>query len=113
MISQLEFLPSRLDLTADAERLIAHLLSSPGWHHASDILDAWAIPDTESFRRRIRALAAQAEPDVISGQQGYRHIDHASAEEIHHFVAWMESQARSMTARAEAIRRRAHALIGA
>jgi hypothetical protein len=94
------------------DRLVSYLLAAPGWHHANSILTVWGESQDGTNRRWIRALAAAGEPEVISGQRGYQHVKHASAEEVNHFVRWIESQARRMTARAEAVRRRAHALVG-
>jgi len=112
MPSQLDLFPFRPPaITSDAERLLNHLHTNPGWRLATEILRDWDLPETDSRRRWLRDLAAQAEPDIISGQNGYLHIAHATPDEIAHFANWMESQARSMTARAEAIRRRAHTLI--
>lgn len=61
--------------------------------------------------RDVRALASASEW-VISGQKGYKHIKHATAEEIHHAAAWLESQAKKMSDRAGTIRRNAHKLFG-
>jgi hypothetical protein len=87
-------------------------------HHHGDWVRAaklcWLVGEanTESGRRRVRALAEAAAPDVISGQRGYKHVEWATADETARFIGWTESQARKMTARAEAVRRRMHALIG-
>jgi hypothetical protein len=62
--------------------------------------------------RQIRLWAEAAGPDIISGQRGYRHADHATIEESRRFVAWLESQAKKMIARAETFRRRLHARFG-
>lgn len=61
--------------------------------------------------RDIRALAEAASGDLLSGQKGYRHISHATPEEIHHAAAWLESQASKMALRAQRIRRRAHQIL--
>ena len=61
--------------------------------------------------REIRALASSSE-SIISGQRGYRHIRHATAEEINHAASWLESQAKAMLDRSLRIRRRAHKLVG-
>lgn len=86
--------------------------SAHRWLRASDILSEWRMEDTDSNRRLIRALAEASGADIISGQKGYRHIEHASPEEVHHAAAWLESQAKKMSDRACAIRRRAHQIIG-
>jgi len=61
--------------------------------------------------RQLRALAA-ASDRIISGQRGYRHIRHATAEEVTHAANWLEHQAKEMGERAQRIRRAAHALVG-
>jgi hypothetical protein len=58
--------------------------------------------------RLIRQLAQASDGQIISGQRGYKHIDHATLEEATHAAAWLESQARQMADRACAIRRRLH-----
>jgi hypothetical protein len=62
--------------------------------------------------RQVRAWAEAAAPKVISGQRGYKHTDHATAEEIKAFIATMESQGSKMLARAHKVRTYAHAKIG-
>ncbi len=60
--------------------------------------------------RQIRALA-EASGNIISGQRGYKHIKHATPEEMHHACSWLESQAVKMLTRAQRIRRVAHATV--
>jgi hypothetical protein len=62
--------------------------------------------------RHIRALAAAAAPNLVSGQRGYRHIRHATTEEINRAADWLESQAREMLKRSQSLRRRHHQLAG-
>jgi len=92
-------------------RLVELLDTARDWLHAATILERWAVIDTEHNRRFVRALAAAAEPEIISGQLGYKHIAHATPEEIHHAAAWLEGQGKKMADRACALRRRAHQLI--
>jgi hypothetical protein len=61
--------------------------------------------------RDVRALASRS-AWIISGQKGYKHITHASPEEIHHCAAWLESQAKQMGERAGRIRSAAHKIFG-
>jgi hypothetical protein len=61
--------------------------------------------------RDIRALAS-ASDQIISGQKGYRHIQNASPEEIHHASAWLVSQGKKMIQRGMAIQRQGHRIIG-
>jgi hypothetical protein len=81
------------------------------WMTAADVLRCVGKDDTDDQKRMVRRLA-KASLWLISGQKGYKHISHATAEEINHFVNWMESQATEMTRRAEAIRRNAHRIFG-
>ncbi|MBM3878577.1 MAG: hypothetical protein FJ387_02505 [Verrucomicrobia bacterium] len=80
-----------------------------GWLTAAQLADRVGGMWDE---RKIRSMAHAASPDVISGQRGYRHIAHATAEEIQHAAAWLESQAGEMLARAQQIRRRGHQMVG-
>lgn len=68
-------------------------------------------PLVEKDERWIRAVA-ESSSWIISGQKGYKHIEHATAEEIGHFVNWMESQGKKMIGRAERVKRNAHAVFG-
>ncbi len=61
--------------------------------------------------RDIRELAS-ASQWLISGQKGYKHIEHATGEEIHHAAAWLESQAKKMSERACLIRKNGHKILG-
>ena len=61
--------------------------------------------------RDIRALAS-ASSWIISGQRGYKHLEHATPEEISHFENWMLSQGKLMIRRGLAVRRNAHRRIG-
>jgi hypothetical protein len=110
MIAELElplFKPPTTDPNVDW--LSSLLLAKRGWLTAAEII---AASGSELNDRAVRALASLASPDVISGQRGYRHIQHATAEEINHAAAWLESQGAAMIDRACAIRRRAHQLVG-
>lgn len=61
--------------------------------------------------RDIRALASASEW-IISGQRGYKHIEHASPEENAHASNWLISQGKQMIKRGCRIRRNAHRRIG-
>ena len=69
-------------------------------------------PVTESNRRMLRAIAEASAGWILSGQRGYKHMVHASAEEVDHAAAWLERQAQKMSRRACALRRRAHQVFG-
>ena len=107
-------LPLFAQPTADEENirwLESYLSSHPGWHTGAMILAALGKDDTDQNKRGIRALA-QASKWIISGQKGYKHLERATAEEINHFVNWMESQAGEMTRRAETVKKNAHKIFG-
>lgn len=61
--------------------------------------------------RDIRQLASEC-PRILSGQRGYKHIAHATPEEVNHAANWLESQAKKMSERACGIRREAHKIFG-
>lgn len=88
------------------------LFVNGGWMRAADIL-AIVPPDFDGLTDRdVRAWAEAAAPKVISGQRGYKHTDHATAEEIKMFINTMESQGSKMLSRANKVRTYAHAKIG-
>lgn len=61
--------------------------------------------------RDIRALAS-ASGWIISGQKGYKHIEHGTPEENAHAKNWLISQGKQMIKRGIAIGRNAHRRIG-
>lgn len=89
--------------------LIDLLLRKGGWVTASQICE---VAGDRIDDRRIRMLAEASGGWVISGQRGYRHIQHAKAGEIDHCVAAWESQAKRMLKRATRTRILAHQLVG-
>jgi len=88
----------------ELERILLH---AKCWLRANVIcwLTGWTDP------RQVRELA-EASDCVISGQLGYKHLQHATPEEQDHFYNWMGSQARKMWRRVQRVRRRAHQLVG-
>lgn len=115
---QLELAPfPETDLSDNplAGQLCLFLSSRPDWYSAARL--ACLLPSTDGQTlnlgdREIRAAAEAAKGQIISGQKGYKHIQHATPEEVSHFVNWMESQAKRMIARAQAARQTAHKLFG-
>lgn len=91
----------------DLCKFVAYLSATPDWVSGATLFERYNWNE-----RTIRALANAASPEVISGQLGYKHIQHSTEEEVHHFCSWMESQAKKMMARSLAVRRRAHQLVG-
>jgi methionine synthase I (cobalamin-dependent) len=115
MIAQLELTLTKKQPeihTWQVEAFTRLLFNLGCWVTAAQLAETLAMPANEQSRRTIRAMAEAASPDVISGQMGYRHIETATAEEVRHCVAWFDSQAKKMAGRANAIRRRAHQLVG-
>jgi hypothetical protein len=105
---QLEFSLSRAEVCdPNVQFFIEHLRRNPTWHTSKQIFQTLHWDE-----RTVRAYAEASDGFIISGQKGYKHIDHATPEEIHHTTAWMESQAKKMAQRAQSIRRRAHQLVG-
>jgi hypothetical protein len=84
------------------------LLGAQCWMTAADIAQSamGRVGD-----RDIRALASASEW-IISGQKGYKHIEHASPEENAHASDWLISQGKCMIKRGCRIRRNAHRRIG-
>lgn len=81
------------------------------WMPAAELLPLVGRPADEAGKRWLRQLAHASEW-ILSGQRGYKHLDHSTAEELDHAAAWLESQARQMTVRALALRRNGHRRIG-
>ena len=81
------------------------------WMTAADLALTFFPNPPPRFERNLRAWA-NASGKIISGQKGYRAMEHASPEEIHHAIAWLESQSRQMAERAVRLRRHAHQKIG-
>ncbi len=107
--AQLNLLSPRADTEAAArEWLVRHLRATPGWFLAADLCRAIGQPADEDGKRHIRRLASDC-PQILSGQRGYCHLDHAAVDEITHAAAWLEHQAKTMGERAARLRRAGHA----
>lgn len=81
------------------------------WLTASDLLRWCGREESEDGKRLFRSLA-NASGWIISGQKGYKHIEHSSPEEIAHASNWMISQGKTMIKRGILIRKNAHKRIG-
>lgn len=81
------------------------------WIKAGDLLRWHGRPDDDTQKRLIRELAAASEW-IISGQMGYKHIEHATPEENAHAANWLISQGKKMIKRGLVIRRNAHKRLG-
>ena len=110
MTTQLELAPPAPApaLARDAAWLEQLLHGHGRWLTAADIfeLSGKMVDD-----RRVRKLAS-ASGWIISGDSGYKHLEHATPEQIEHATSRLESQAKQMAERAGLIRRNAHRRIG-
>jgi hypothetical protein len=77
------------------------------WMTAEDILLSLQRPADEKNKRKLRELANKSHW-IISGQKGYRHVEHCTIEEINRCANTLESQAFEMSQRAGRLRRAAH-----
>jgi hypothetical protein len=94
-------------------RLLERVLEDDrGWSTARALARIMFGQESDNALRQVRALAEGSAGWIISGQRGYKHVRCATAEELQHAAAWLESQAQKMSARACAIRRRAHEVMG-
>ncbi len=94
----------------DVARLLA-FLDGLGWMTAAQLVGTHDWNDVQARAwtdRDLRAIAAASQGQIISGQRGYARTDQASVEDVNHAAAWLESQAKSMQARARAIRSALH-----
>lgn len=110
MVTQLDLFarPERESSEHLARRIVAHL-AGRGWLTAAQIVTALGLPEGESGKRQVRAAAEASGGELISGQDGYKLTAEATPDELHHASAWLESQGRTMIARAVAQRNVWHA----
>ena len=95
---------------ADNVRWLEGLLRDrPGWMTAAQIVQL--VDKGPNFDRTLRKLASLSKW-LITGQKGYKHVSHATAEEVDHFENWMLSQSRQMAGRALAVKRNFHRVVG-
>jgi hypothetical protein len=88
---------------------LENLLRGSGcWMTANDI----SYTTRGKAHERILRELASASDQIISGQKGYKHVAHATAEEIAHASNWLMSQGKKMIKRGIAIRRAGHQRIG-
>ena len=92
----------------DSDRLEELLYRTRAWLTAKEIV---CFSCGSVNEREIRSHASESS-EIISGQKGYKHVACATPDEISHAANWLESQAKKMSERACAIRRRAHQLVG-
>lgn len=90
----------------EVEALVSYLhKQGPVWTSAKQIHADLGIND-----RKLRILRAAAKSRVLSGPgcPGYRHIDHATLDQIHEAAARKKSQIRAMTIDYIDLKRLAH-----
>ena len=86
------------------------------WMTAANILARLRMPEPiwyQATPRSLREWAEQSDGRIISGNRGYRLIEHATPEERKHAANRLLSQGRKMTNRAIRILRRTHQIEGA
>lgn len=112
MIANLEQQPDlftpRPQVNAEESWLETLLFGAQCW------MSARAIMETTKGRvidREIRQVASESSK-IISGQKGYKHIAHATAEEVNHSANWLISQGKKMIRRGIAQRNEAHKIFG-
>lgn len=91
---------------ADVKWLETELKTRADWQTSTELLASIGRAG-EDQRRWLRQCASASEW-IISGQRGYKHIDHATLDEINHAANWLESQAKKMSDRACTLRRNSH-----
>ena len=105
-ITRLELAPAESD---PAGLWLEKLLrESKCWMTAGDIMQT---TKGRVIDRDIRQLASDSRR-IIGGQKGYKHILHATAEEVNRWANSLESRARKLSERAIGIRREAHKIFG-
>lgn len=89
---------------SDIEWLEKTLSGSGAWLHADELLTARNVPADYAGKRWVRAVASESEW-IISGNDGYKHVRHATEDELNHFVNRMQSQIVVMNHRIAAVLR--------
>ncbi len=95
---QLDRPESKPDPTA-----LIKFLRGQGWITARQIYRLLGFSD-----RKVRAIAAASEGQIISGQRGYKLTMEATLGEVQHAEAWLRSQSKQMDQRALEISRVYH-----
>lgn len=110
-LSELPLFAAPVAADDEVGRFEALLLEARGWRTAEEVLGTLGIVATETNKRRVRAWANRT-ARVISGQRGYRHLRHASADEVRHCCAALEHQVKEVAERVARIRREFHGTVG-
>ena len=90
----------RKPVTSDVSTFITIVKSAGGWVSAAELKSI-----TGFSPRKSRACREHAGGEVISGNNGYCHIDNASNAEINGFIERMNSHARRVTVGALEVRK--------
>jgi hypothetical protein len=96
---------------SDVAWIETYLRNNKGWHNANELLVSIGRPATENNRRWLRKPVSMSKW-IISGQKGYKHMEHSTAEELDHAANWLESEGKELFERALSIRANAHKIFG-
>lgn len=78
--------------------LIAYLRGKD-WRTSTQVLIDHGMPNHESTKRRLRAIASGSSGRIAGGQAGYRLVEEMTREEYNHWRNWLTSQADEMRLR--------------
>jgi hypothetical protein len=95
---------------ASVDVAIAVLEQQKTWLKAADLLRKLNEAPSETNKRKLRRISEHSQGKIISGQKGYKHIRHATPEEITHAANWLRHQAKEMDQRATEILKQYHQL---
>lgn len=79
-----------------------------GWHTSPRLCEASGHRLSD---RTLRLLASQSD-QIISSAQGFKHLSHATPDEVRHFLNDLLSRAKALAKRYGRVRRAAHKIIG-
>src|SRR5213075_1562170 len=98
MTAALQFELTLADPPADesVDTVVAVLDQEMRWLTAEELCFKIGSKPTDSNKRKIRNIANASQGKIISGQKGYKHIRHATPEEITHAANWLRHQAKEM-----------------
>lgn len=91
---------------AEAVAGVVRFLRGRGWQSRKVVCDRLGLN-----LRELRAIVSAAEPEILSGQSGYRLTAEATADEIGKAADQWQSQAEALHRKAIALRRRGHGLV--
>lgn len=107
MVEQMELTFGRRrlkrDQSAEVDSVCQYLLRCGDWRTRSDVCAALTMTE-----RAIREAGENSDGQIIFGQEGMKHIRHATANEVKACVNTLYGVARLQMERAKAIERRYH-----